>query len=239
MGAQFPATGALASLEDLPGIRPVRRRRAFAPAGAPHAAPVAALQPLTAPAAAGAPAAQSPASANPFQIAPARPGFYNPGEQIQDTITNGLGAVFSNLIKGAGGAGRRLLQGPPQGPPQQQGPPQGPPQQQAPPNQGPAPPLDPNAKFVGVSPDVTLDYAHDSASINGGSFTVAGHSVNFPDLSGIKLPAEPVLAVLRMIRDPTVLALDREARGEFAPAPAPDAANGAAAASGSPAPGLA
>ncbi|KAK9830902.1 hypothetical protein WJX81_003114 [Elliptochloris bilobata] len=239
-GIEFPTTGALSSLEDLPGVRPRRYRRAYAPAGAPRPAPVLIpYEPPTAPAAVGAPSAQPPSAqattpgtvAFPkFEVAPARPGggLYNAGEQIQDTITKNLGNAFSALLK-AGGR-RRLLQGPPGG---QQALPhqQPPPQQQGPPanNQGQPPPLDPNARFVGVSPELTVDYEHNTATIQGGTLSLAGHSVNIPNLDGIKLPAEPVLTVLRLIRDPSVLALDRVAQG-LAPAPSVDEASAAAAA---------
>lgn len=237
---QFPTTGALAGLEDLPGVRPKRRFYPRAPAGAPRPAPILVPFPAdTAPAAVGAPSAQ-PMNRNVpfprFDIAPARGGgVYNPGEQIQDTITSNLGNAFSSLLKMGR---RRLLQGPPQqGPPRQAPPQQGPPQQggpryqQAPPNnQGPPPPLDPNAKVIGVSPELDVNYEKGTATINGGSLSFAGHDVPIPDLSGVELPAEPVLTVLRLIRDPTVLAMDRVKQG-LAPAPAEDAETAAAAAS--------
>ena len=225
-GAQFPTTGALAGLEDLPGVRPKRRFYPFAPAGAPRPAPILVPFPAdTAPAAVGAPAAQPRNVPFPkFQVAPARGGggLYNAGEQIQDTITTNLGNAFSSLLKMGR---RRLLQGPPQ-----QGPPrQGPPQQGPPRNQGPPPPLDPNAKVFGVSPELDVNYEKGTATINGGSLSFAGHDVKIPDLSGIQLPAEPVLTVLRLIRDPTVLGMDRVAQG-LAPAPSEEDVSAAAAA---------
>ncbi len=258
---QFPTTGALAALEDLPGIRPVRRRRAFAPAGAPGAAPaLGAMNPLTAPAGESAPAAAPPAaaaaaSANPL-AAFASAVNNGPGDTITHAFANGVGSALTNLIKAAGErgelpstsqvlAGRRRLaqqgppgaqQGPPRGPPNQQGPPQG---QQGPPQGQQAPPqqLDPEAKFLAISPDVTVNYDKGTATINGGNIDLAGHKVTLPDLSGINLPAEPVLTVLRLIRDPTVLGLDREGMGLDAPAPAPGMAD-AYASAGASAPAL-